>query len=161
MTNVPEAERLLAALLEQERTVQFDSFDLNDAWTVGSRLVELGQARGHAIAISIVFGDQRVFHAALPGSSADNDGWLENKFRVVRRYGNSSFTVGAQFRANSRDFSTDSNLDPRTHAAHGGAFPLRVRGSLIGVIGVSGLTQKDDHDLVIEVLTEHQNLPSR
>lgn len=161
MTHAPEAVRLLAALLEQERTVQFDSFDFGDAWAVGSRLVELGNARGHAIAISIMFGDQRVFHAALPGSSADNDAWLENKFRVVRRYGNSSFAVGARFRANSRDFRTDSNLDPRTHAAHGGAFPLRVRGSLIGVVGVSGLAQKADHDLVVEVLAEHQNLPSR
>jgi uncharacterized protein (UPF0303 family) len=156
MTHVSEAASLLTLLLDQERTIQFDTFDFGDAWAVGSRLVELGNARQHPIAVSIVFGEQRVFHAALPGSCADNDAWLENKFRVVRRFANSSLAVGARFRANSRDFRTDSNLDPTTHAAHGGAFPLRVRGSLIGIVGVSGLAQRDDHDLVVEVLTEHQ-----
>jgi len=156
MTAASEAENLLTVLVEQERTLQFDSFDLDDAWTVGSRLAELGRERAHPIAISITFGDQRVFHAALPGSCADNDAWLENKFRVVRRFATSSFAVGTRFRANSRDFRTDSNLDPATHAAHGGAFPLRVRGSLIGIVGVSGLAQADDHGLVVEVLTAHQ-----
>ena len=156
MTDAHDAADLLPLLLEQERVIQFDSFDVGDAWAVGSRLVALGNARRHPIAVSIMFGDQRVFHAALPGACADNDAWLENKFRVVRRFANSSYAVGTRFRANSRDFSTDSNLDPNTHAAHGGAFPLRVRGSLIGVVGVSGLAQRDDHDLVVEVLEEHR-----
>ncbi|TFC05269.1 heme-degrading domain-containing protein [Cryobacterium mannosilyticum] len=156
MTDASEAADLLSTLLDQERTIQFDSFDFGDAWAVGSRLVELGTLRGHPIAVSITFGDQRVFHAALPGSSADNDAWLENKFRVVRRFANSSFAVGTRFRSLGRDFRTASNLDPATHAAHGGAFPLRVRGSLIGVVGVSGLAQRDDHDLVVEVLAEHR-----
>jgi uncharacterized protein (UPF0303 family) len=31
-----------------------------------------------------------------------------------------------------------------------------VRGSLIGVVGVSGLPQKDDHDLVVEVLKDYR-----
>ncbi|MBC7443724.1 MAG: heme-degrading domain-containing protein [Ramlibacter sp.] len=155
MTNASEAVSLLPLLLEQELTLQFDSFDLGDAWIVGSRLVELGNERRHPIAVSITFGEQRVFHAALAGSSADNDGWLENKFRVVRRFTNSSFAVGTRFRANSRNFAADSNLDPATHAAHGGAFPLRVRGSLVGVVGVSGLAQREDHALVVEVLTWH------
>lgn len=156
MTDASEAAALLPLLLEQERLIQFDSFDVGDAWAVGSRLVELGTLRKHPIAVSIMFGDQRVFHAALPGACADNDAWLENKFRVVRRFASSSFAVGTRFRANSRDFRTDSNLDPSTHAAHGGAFPLRVRGSLIGVAGVSGLPQRDDHDLIVEVLDEHR-----
>ena len=155
MTDASEAAALLPLLLDQERLIQFDSFDVGDAWAVGSRLVELGTLRRHPIAVSIMFGDQRVFHAALPGACADNDAWLENKFRVVRHYASSSFAVGTRFRANSRDFRTESNLDPRTHAAHGGAFPLRVRGSLIGVAGVSGLPQRDDHDLIVEVLDEH------
>ncbi|TFD78269.1 heme-degrading domain-containing protein [Cryobacterium fucosi] len=156
MTDASEAADLLITLLDQERTIQFDSFDFGDAWAVGSRLVELGSLRGHPITVSMTFGDQRVFHAALPGSSADNDAWLENKFRVVRRFANSSFAVGTRFRSLGRDFRTASNLDPATHAAHGGAFPLRVRGSLIGVVGVSGLAQRDDHDFVVEVLAEHR-----
>ncbi len=128
---------------------------MSDAWAVGCRLVELGQKRALPIAVAIMFGEQRVFHAALAGASADNDSWLDSKFRVVRRFGNASLTVGTRFRASGRDFDADSRLDPRRYAAHGGAFPLRVRGSLIGAVGVSGLPQREDHALVVEVLTEY------
>ncbi|MCI4659143.1 heme-degrading domain-containing protein [Cryobacterium zhongshanensis] len=159
MTDAPTLsaeEQKLEILLEQERSIQFDSFGFADAWAVGTLLVELGLERDHPIAIAIMFGDQRVFHASLPGASADNDGWLENKFRVVRRFASSSLAVGTRFRAAGRDFDTSSRLDPRTHAAHGGAFPLRVRGALMGVVGVSGLAQQLDHDLVVEALTAHR-----
>lgn len=156
MTDAADAQRLLPVLLAQEDEHDFDSFGYGDAWAVGSRLVALGVERRHPIAISLVFGDQRVFHAALPGSSADNDGWLENKFRVVRRFGRSSYAVGTSFRAQSRDFVTQSTLDPARYVAHGGAFPLRVHGSLMGIVGVSGLAQEDDHNLVLEALAAHR-----
>ena len=149
-----EAERL-EILLAQEHDIQFGSFGYTDAWTVGSHLVELATRRGLSIATSLVFGDQQVFHSALPGTSADNDDWLAKKFRVVRRFNHASLTVGTQFRARGLDFAVDSGLDPRLYAAHGGAFPIRVHGSILGILGVSGLTQFEDHELVIEVLSEH------
>jgi uncharacterized protein (UPF0303 family) len=162
MTDTSTEHQLLAVLLDQERTLQFDSFGFTDAWAVGSLLVELGLEREHPIAIAIAFGDQRVFHAGLPGASADNDSWLDRKFRVVRQFANSSFAVGTRFRAAERSFDTASKLDPLTHAAHGGAFPLRVRGALMGVVGVSGLPQRDDHDLVVEALSSYRaSLASR
>ena len=40
------------------------------------------EAAGHPVAIAIWFGPQRVFHTALPGASADNDGWLDRKHRA-------------------------------------------------------------------------------
>jgi uncharacterized protein (UPF0303 family) len=149
-----EAERL-ETLLAQERDLQFESFGYADAWTVGSRVVELATRRGFSLTVSLVFGDQQVFHSALEGTSADNDDWLAKKFRVVRRFNQASLTVGTRFRARGLDFSVDSGLDPRLYAAHGGAFPIRVRGSVVGILGVSGLAQVEDHDLVVEVLSEH------
>ncbi len=145
----------LETLLAQERDLQFESFGYADAWAVGSRVVELATRRGLSITTSLVFGEQQVFHSALEGTSADNDDWLAKKFRVVRRFSHASLTVGTQFRARGLDFAVDSGLDPRLYAAHGGAFPIRVRGSLVGILGVSGLTQIEDHELVVEVLTEH------
>jgi uncharacterized protein (UPF0303 family) len=145
----------LETLLTQERDIQFDSFGYADAWMVGSRLVELANRRGLSITASLVFGDQQVFHSASEGTSADNDDWLARKFRVVRRFNHASLTVGTRFRARGLDFAIDTGLDPRLYAAHGGAFPIRVRGSMVGILGVSGLTQFEDHDLVVEVLSEH------
>jgi hypothetical protein len=46
VTKDSDAAERLGILLDQEEAIQFESFDLGDAWSVGSRLVELGGARG-------------------------------------------------------------------------------------------------------------------
>ena len=44
---------------------------------------------------------------------------------------------------------------PRMFAAHGGAFPILVRGTgCIGTVAVSGLPQLEDHRLVVETLEQ-------
>ena len=105
------------------------------------------------MAISIRRNGQRLFHAALPGASADNDGWLARKSAVVDRYGRSSLRVGEQFRVDGGSFDENSRLDPAEYAAHGGAFPVLLRGTgCIGTVAVSGLPQLEDHRLVVETL---------
>jgi uncharacterized protein (UPF0303 family) len=145
-------ERLIA----EEAELVFDRFTLDDAWQLGVRLRATAVERGLPVAIAIWFGPQRVFHAALPGSSADNDGWLDRKHRVAERFGHASMLVGESFRADGGDFDTDARLDPREYAAHGGVVPIRVAGGgVIGAVGVSGLPQQDDHDLAVEHLRAH------
>lgn len=157
MSDMNEERTALEQLLEQERELQFDSFDHDDAWAVGAHLVQLASERSLPVAIAIMLGEQRAFHAGLAGASASNDAWLERKFRVVRHFGHSSLAVGTQFRAAGGDFDTDSRLDAGEYAAHGGAFPIVVRGSLVGAVGVSGLAQHDDHALVVEALAAHRD----
>ncbi|WP_424891742.1 heme-degrading domain-containing protein [Streptomyces sp. XH2] len=143
----------VAALEEAERRLTLDRFGNDDAWRLGSLLVGLARERDAAVTIGIRRGAQRLFHCALPGTSADNDAWIARKCRVVERYGESSFLVGARFRAKGRTFEDSSRLDPDRYAAHGGAFPLRVRGTgVVGAVAVSGLPQAEDHALVVEGL---------
>ncbi len=105
------------------------------------------------MAIDVRRGAQQLFHCALPGSSADNDAWIDRKRRVVERYGESSFLVGARFRAKGTTFEASSRLDPDRYAAHGGSFPIGVEGAgVIGSVTVSGLPQAEDHALVVEAL---------
>jgi len=142
---------LLEELVAQEETLVFDSFDEGTAWELGVALREA--AEGLPVAISIRRNGQRLFHAALPGASADNDGWLARKSAVVDRYGKSSLRVGEEFRSAGGSFDTDSRLDPAEFAAHGGAFPVLVRGTgCVGTIAVSGLPQLEDHRLVVRTL---------
>ncbi|MEU2870030.1 heme-degrading domain-containing protein [Streptomyces olivoreticuli] len=136
-----------------ERRLVLDRFGNDDAWELGSLLVSLARTRGAAVTVGIRRGEQRLFHCALPGTSADNDAWIDRKCRVVERYAESSFLVGARFRAKGRTFESHSRLDPNLYAAHGGAFPLRLRGTgVVGAVAVSGLPQADDHALVVEAL---------
>lgn len=140
-------------ILAEEAELRLDGFGVDDAWVLGSRMRQAAGDRALPIAVGIVLGRQRVFHAALPGSSADNDDWLERKTAVVLRYGRSSLGVGEQFRVDGKDFDVASRLDPSRYAAHGGVFPLALRqGALLGAVGVSGLPQREDHAFVVEQL---------
>ncbi len=44
-------------------------------------------------------------------------------------------------------------VEPRLFAAHGGAFPIRIRDvGVVGTVTVSGLPQADDHAFVTEMI---------
>ncbi|UFR04274.1 heme-degrading domain-containing protein [Streptomyces sp. Go40/10] len=146
---VPSVEELQA----QQRRLVFDRFTHEDAWALGSLLVELARERQAPVAIDIHRAGQQLFHAALPGSTPDNDAWIARKRRVVERYGAPSYLVGARFRAKGTTFEESSRLDPDTYAAHGGSFPITVEGAgVIGAVTVSGLPQLEDHRFVVEAL---------
>ena len=142
---------LLDELESQEARLVFDRFDERVAWDLGVAL--RNAAAGLPVAISIRRNGQRLFHAALPGASADNDGWLERKSAVVDRYGRSSLRIGEEFRVGGGSFDEQSRLDLTRFAAHGGAFPILLRGTgCIGTVAVSGLPQVEDHRLVVQTL---------
>ena len=73
---------LLDELAAQESRLVFDHFDEDTAWALGVSLREAALAAALPVAISIRRNGQRLFHAALPGSSADNDDWLARKSAV-------------------------------------------------------------------------------
>lgn len=144
---------LLAELTAQEERLQFTRFDNDVALALGLRLLDAAREQGLGVTISVRRNGQRLFHAALPGTSADNDEWIERKSRVVDRYGHSSFHVGTQFRLGGSTFEEKSRLDPNLYAAHGGVFPVIVKGvGPVGTVGVSGLPQADDHAFVVAQL---------
>jgi len=149
--NVP----VIAELEAQERRLTLPHFTYDDAWALGTLLVELARERRAPVAIDIRRGGQQLFHAALPGSTPDNDAWIDRKRRVVERYGSSSYLVGARFRAKGTTFEESARLDPDLYAAHGGSFPITVDGvGVIGAVTVSGLPQLQDHNLVVEALEQ-------
>ena len=153
--DLPTDEKL-AVLLDEERELDNDAFDLDDAWAVGSWLRSTALERGLGVGFAVSFGEQRVFHAATPGSAAVNDAWLDRKFRVVRHFAHSTLAVRTQYELGGSSFDEAAALDPRQYQAAGGGFPLLVRGALVGAVGVSGLEMHDDHALVVEALRAHR-----
>ena len=148
-----ETAELIAHIEEQEHRLVFTGFDNDDAWRLGNVLAELARARAAAVTIDIRRNGQQLFHLALPGTSADNDAWIQRKVRTVDRYGHSSYLVGLRFHAKGSTFEESSRLDPDSYAAHGGAFPITIAGTgPVGTVAVSGLPQADDHDLVVTAL---------
>jgi uncharacterized protein (UPF0303 family) len=143
----------LASLLAEEERLVFPHFDHQTAWDLGSAMRAQALADDLPLVISIRRNGQRLFHTALPGTAADNDFWIDRKSAVVDRYGHSSYYVGCKHRATGGAFDVDSRLDVNLFAAHGGAFPLTIRGTgPIGVIAASGLPQVEDHQFVVTAL---------
>lgn len=131
-----------------------ETFSYKDSWRIGNALVERCQQNNLPVSIGIWMGQQRVFHCALEGTSADNDSWIERKANTVRRFGCSSSEVQKRFGELGTDFYTWFGTSPSEYALAGGAVPILVRGSLVGVIAVSGLESSEDHDLATWALTQ-------
>ncbi|MEV7288073.1 heme-degrading domain-containing protein [Streptomyces sp. NPDC093252] len=152
----PELTPGLPELEAQERRLVFRTFTHDDAWALGSLLVEMARERQAPVAVDIHRAGQQLFHAALPGSAPDNDAWIARKRRVVERYGSASYLVGARCRARGTTFEESSRLDPDRYAAHGGSFPITVADvGVIGAVTVSGLPQLEDHRFVVEALERY------
>lgn len=143
----------LRRITEQEAALQFTAFTETAAWTLGQRLHQLASTRQHAVLIDIRRFNQPLFHVALPGTTPDNAEWVRRKSNVVARFFRSSYGVGLYLQQQNATLQDKQGLPLSDFAPHGGSFPLTVRGvGVIGSITVSGLPQRQDHELVVEAL---------
>lgn len=151
--NTEDVAAIVARVEEEERELVLPAFTHDDAWRLGCLLVELAEERDLPVTIDIRKGTQQVFHAARPGTTPDNDSWVQRKVATVYRFGASSYLVGRRHARDGRDFNEAGGLPFQEYVAHGGAFPIRVDGvGIVGVVTVSGLPQADDHALAVEAL---------
>ncbi|MBC7737982.1 MAG: heme-binding protein [Candidatus Saccharibacteria bacterium] len=125
-------------------------FDEGTAVQLGLILVDL--ARGLPVVINIRDAGRTFFHAALPGSQANNDNWARRKSNLALLMGRASMLVRLQYIERQRTLAVDG-LNGADHADHGGAVPVVVAGvGMVAVCTVSGLPQEEDHALVIRGL---------
>jgi uncharacterized protein (UPF0303 family) len=144
---------VLQAIAHQERTLVFPQFHADHAWQIGSQLREMAVARGAAVVIHVRTFGRKLFHVALDGTTPDNARWVERKSRTVEHFRRSSYALGLTLQQAGTTLADKFSLDPAEFATHGGAFPLRIAGAgVIGSVAVSGLAQRDDHQMVVEAL---------
>lgn len=143
----------LARIALQEQQLQFPAFGEETAWRLGSRLRSLALERGLSLVIDIRRTAQQLFYTALPGTTPDNPEWVRRKSNVVFRFQRSSYAIGLEMEQKQSTLQERYGLPLADYACHGGSFPIRVRtAGFIGAVTVSGLPQRDDHNLVIEGL---------
>ena len=118
-------------------------------------LVQAARDKGKAVTIDIARGGQQLFHFAMASTSIDNGEWVKRKNRVVNRFGHSSYYVGIALKNAGQTIEEKYLLPESEYAAHGGAFPLFIKGvGVVGTITVSGLPQQEDHELVVTTLKQ-------
>jgi len=91
----------------------------------------------------------------MPGTSANNADWVRRKRNTTELQQRSSYLVGLSLVQSGETLQTQSGLPLRDYAQHGGSFPIRVTGvGVVGAITVSGLPQREDHNVVVQMIAE-------
>ena len=141
-------------LRDQAAKLVFASFDISQAVALGEIALGLARTRSLPVAIEVWHTGRLVFKAALPGSSRDSDDWLRRKRNVVERLNMSTMAARVQFEEKGQEFIAGTGLPSHDYAAHGGGWPIEVVGTgTVGFLGISGLPQVQDHELIVECLT--------
>jgi len=142
-------------LLEEERHLVLPSLIVADALEIGEIAKSFGTKKGLPIAVEVRIGDWIIYHASLPGSTSENQWWIDRKARVVMLKHHSTIYERVSAEERGVDWHKENNLLDETHAIHGGGLPLITKNEgFVGVLLVSGLPQVEDHLLGVEVLTE-------
>ena len=142
-------------LLREEQLLKLPNLDITSAIEIGEIAKSFGVIRDLPIAVEVRFGDWIVYHVSLPGSTVENQWWIDRKARVVTLKHHSTMFERVSAEERGVDWHNENNLLDETHAIHGGGLPLITKDQgFVGVLLISGLPQVDDHLLGVEVVTE-------
>ncbi len=139
----------------QEAKLQFAEFGAETAWTIGCKLRERAIALGAGMTFEIQVAGRMLFAVAMKEAAQGQEDWIRRKRNTVMRFGKSSYHVGRQLEVDKTTLEERQGLRLADYAAHGGGFPVVLRGTgLVGTVVASGLPQRDDHEMVVAVLAE-------
>jgi uncharacterized protein (UPF0303 family) len=142
-------------LLAEEQLLLLPSLDNSDCIEIGQIATQLGTSQSLPIAIQVRLGDWIIYHAALPGSTTENDWWINRKARVVRLKQHSTLYERVLAQEQGIDWHKENNLLDETHAIHGGGIALKTKDQgFLGTLLISGLPHVEDHLFGVKVLTE-------
>jgi uncharacterized protein (UPF0303 family) len=146
-------------IAEQEAALVFDEFDEARAFAIGSSIRDRALKENLPVVVDIQFWDRALFYAALPGSTSSNTDWARRKRNVVKMFHKSTYRMVLEQNRPDRTFKPGSGLDISDYVLAGGGFPIRVNGvGVVGAICVSGLPERQDHELVVARLCDHLGL---
>ncbi|GAA1917635.1 heme-degrading domain-containing protein [Microbacterium aoyamense] len=152
-----ERVRTLEKVRGESALLSFSALDITTARKVGESIAAHCDRELLSVTIAVHFGQQRVFHFAFEGTSAENDVWVERKRNAVLKSGVSSFEVALTTRLAGEN---PAWLESDQFAAASGAVPLRSGDALVGTVALSGLTdaEESDHEAVMRGIRAYRGL---
>lgn len=142
-------------VIRQEELLVFKTFTEEDAWALGTAMRTEAAKYGQGVVIDIRRGDEILFFTAMPGTTDLNADWARRKRNLVNLTHNSSYLTGLEIKF-QQPAELVKDLNEIDYAWHGGCFPIRVEGQgVIATATVSGLPQRDDHKLVVDVIADY------
>jgi len=142
-------------LLKQEALLVIPTLNVIDSLEIGDIARSLAASRKLPIVIEVRIQNWITYKVALPGSTPENQRWIDRKARVVMLKHHSTMYENLSAQERGVDWHKENNVLEETYAIHGGGLPLVSRDKgFVGVLLISGLPQVEDHLLGVEVLTE-------
>ena len=149
------AQQMADIIRKQEAALRFDHFDGGDAWRLGCLLRENAIKKGGSVSIDITANDLALFHCVAGQPTPNNDSWLRRKRNTVLEFWKSSLLVTQEMAISGRTLE-EFGHSQQDFALSGGGFPIRMNNAgVIGAIVVSGLPQREDHQLIVDTLSEY------
>lgn len=151
----------LEILMKQEDELQFDFFDQEEAYKLGTFMVSYAHKYNVTIAISIRMSNgYTAFQYGPEGTCLNNQRWMDRKYNTICNWQKSSLHAARMLeeRKQSLEHHGVSSAD---YALCGGGFPVRIKGNsgIIGFILVSNLFHVADHAFIIDCLKEYLQKP--
>lgn len=139
----------------EEKNLQFEHFNNEDALQLGMTILETARERGAVVAMEIVVNGVEIFHYNMPGSNPRQCNWIKQKANQVHSSQWSSLHAGQFIIDTGKDVRADWGLDPNQYAVIGGGFPILLKGTgVIGSVCCSGLPHEQDHQLLIDSIAK-------
>ena len=145
-------QEFLEKLKQQEQDLRLASFDLEDAYTLGTMLREAGKKEPEPIAVRVVLDDLAVYQSFLPGTGLSNSQWMDRKYAAVCQSRHASLRAAVERELDGVREPWQSDEAPSAFC--GGGFPLAGDGQFRGAGIASGLPHMDDHRCLTDTLAE-------
>ncbi len=143
-------------LAREAQTLVLPSLTQAEAIEIGQIATSIATDRNLAITIEVRLKEWVVFHLSMPGTTAENDGWIARKSRATLLTGNSTMYERVLAEEQGINWYESKGVTEETHAVHGGCLPLNVSSvGMVGMLLISGLPQVQDHLLGVEIITEY------
>jgi uncharacterized protein (UPF0303 family) len=132
---------------------EVSSFDNNLALEMGLKIIEIAKKEDKLIAVSIDRLNHNIFKFVSEGLPADKHDWLRRKANVVARFEESSLSVKNDLANGNMTLEETFGLSEKDYVAKGGSIPIKVvNAGMVAIVTVSGLSDIEDHDLIVEAL---------
>jgi len=135
------------------KKIELEKFDNSIALKMGMAIIELAKSRNQHIAVEISRLNHTVFLFVDDTLPADKHNWLRRKANAAKHFEESTLSVKNDLMNGNMTLEKTFGLDEKDFIAKGGSIPIFVKGAgMIGTITVSGLTDIEDHQIIIDAL---------
>ena len=138
-------------VLEQENTLGFSDFTHADAWRLGELIMEGARKENIPVSFRIEMNRKVILQYLMDGTGEDNLNWMRRKSNMVHFSGHSSYYIYHLLQEKGETVE-DWGLNLKDYTYMGGGFPLKVSGSTVGAVIVSGCPHEIDHKIAAEAI---------